>query len=307
MSVALRRQRDGNLRPFWYGEYRDGDGNRIVVNLGKWRGTPPPALLGTGDQTTGNAAFEASREDAETELQKQAEEAKRKGRAEHLVERLIEVKTGRAVEHVRIAELADRWLSMPRGGDLTEAHAAGIKAACKRFMAFMRKRNKEARYLYEVTTTDAGKFAESMRKDYAPRTARGYTVLLRSAFRRFLPAGVANPFAGIVATHKSENGTGGMIHRRPFTPEELRKIIETANGNDFMGGLITAAACTGMRRGDVCGLRWADVDLAAGMVTAKASKTGEPVEVPIFPPLRAVLEARKGHGKEHVFPRLRAC
>jgi integrase len=83
---------------------------------------------------------------------------------------------------------------------------------------------------------------------------------------------------------------------------ELQALVNAANGDDFMGGLITAAACTGMRRGDVCGLKWADVDLAAGMLTVKTSKTGAAVEIPIFKPLRAVLDARTGNGKEHVFP-----
>lgn len=57
-----------------------------------------------------------------------------------------------------------------------------------------------------------------------------------------------------------------------------------------------------MRRGDVCKLHWGDVDFAEGVVTAKASKTGETVEVPIFRPLRDVLESRLDNGSEYVFP-----
>jgi integrase len=302
MSVALRRQRDGKLRPYWYGEYVESNGRRKVINLGEWQGTPPPSLLGTGDGPTGDAAFEQSRRDAEKALQEHASEAGRKGRAEHLIERLIESKTGKPVEHVRIADLADRWLSMPRGAGVTPTHAASIRAACERFRAFMARRNPAAVALYEVTAADAGAFSGLLERSLAPRTAHGQTALLRSAFRRFLPSGVANPFAGIVNRHKGENGKGETIHRRPFTPEELRRVLESANGDGFMGGLITAAACTGMRRGDVCGLRWRDVDLAGGMVTAKASKTGEAIEVPIFAPLRTVLEGRGRHDKEYVFP-----
>lgn len=302
MSVTLRRQRDGTLRPYWYGEHRDRNGKRTVLNLGEWQGTPPPSLLGTGTETTGSAEFEASREAAELALKAHAEDAGRKGRADHLIERLIEQKTGKAVDHVRIPELAQRWETMPRGAKLTKAHASGVGSACERFRAFMATRNRKAAFLYEVTTADAGAFAELLRSEYAPKTARDYTVLLRSAFRRFLPAGVANPFAGIVASNKGAKGESGVVHRRPFTPEELQRIIDAAKGDDFMGDLITAAACTGARRGDVCSLKWADVDLAAGMVTTKASKTGEAIEVPIFGPLRTVLETRKGNKSAFVFP-----
>jgi integrase len=66
--------------------------------------------------------------------------------------------------------------------------------------------------------------------------------------------------------------------------------------------LIVTAACTGMRRGDVCGLRWSAVDLAGGMLAVKTSKTGADVEIPIFRPLQAVLDARKGKREGLVFP-----
>jgi len=290
------------LRPYWYGEYTDNNGKRKVDNLGKWHGIPPPALTGKGDQTTGDAVFEKSREDAETVLKLRAEDARHKGRAEHLVERLIEAKTGHAVEHARIVELADRWLSMPRASDLTAAHASGVRSACERFKVFMARRNSAAAMLYEVTTSDAGAFAELLRREYAPRTARGYTALLRSAFRRFLPAGVANPFAGIVTGKGRDTVGDSMIHRKPFTPDELQKLVLAANGDKLMGGLITAAACTGMRRGDVCGLRWADVDFVAGMIDVRTSKTGATVEIPLFSPLRTVLKERTGNGSELVFP-----
>lgn len=314
MSVHLRRQRDGSLRAEWYGEYTDR-GRRKVVNLRiAWRGTPPGALLhpGAGDDAPASADFDASRKEAEGKLASFAEDARRKGQAGHLTERLIEEKTGHAVEHVRIDELADRWLTMPRGGELTKAHTAGIRAACKRFRVFMAKRKPDAAFLYEVTTADAGAFIERLRKGdgkkqtpFSPKTIAGNTGLLRGAFRRFLPAGVANPFAAIVTKAKGNSGAD-MVHRKPFTPEELRALLDAAQDDDFMRPLITAAALTGMRRADVCGLKWRDVDLAAGMVATKASKTGEPVEVPIFPALRAVLEERKGNGSPFVFPQAAA-
>jgi len=115
---------------------------------------------------------------------------------------------------------------------------------------------------------------------------------------RFLPVGTRNPFAEI----KLGRSEGETIHRQPFSPEELEAIVATANGDDFMGALITAAACTGMRRGDVCRLRWSDVDLDGGMLAVKTSKTGASVEIPIFAPLRAVLERLDGKRGRYVFP-----
>ena len=217
------------------------------------------------------------------------------------------MKTGRTVEHVAIANLANHWLSMPRNGTLTHAYVSGIKSACTRFQEFMRTRKREGKpapvYLYEVAQSDAGVFAERLRNKLSPRTATGYTAMLRSAFRRFLPAGVANPFDGIVTRHRPNANGEDSVHRKPFTADELTRLLNTAREDSFLHPLVVTAACTGMRRGDVCRLKWQDTDLAAGMVTVKTSKTGSQVEIPIFPPLREVLDmARKGKAGEYVFP-----
>ena len=97
MGLMLKAQRGGALRECWYGVFSEG-GKRSVVNLNvPWKGTPP-ASGRVGDP--GDAAFEASREKAETKLAGFVEESKRKGRAETLTERLFESMTGRRVYYV---------------------------------------------------------------------------------------------------------------------------------------------------------------------------------------------------------------
>jgi len=300
MSVGLRRQRDGELRPFWYGEFREADGKRKVVNVGEWRGTPPPSLLGIGDETAGDADFEASRKEAEAELKRHADAARRKGRVEHLTERLIESKTGRAVQYTRIDELPERWRNLGRESEVTEAHLANCDAHFRRFIAFMEKQKPKIVHLYQVSAEHAAAFVKELRQSLAPATAQYGVRLISKAFSRFLPVGSENPFKNFVG--KRRNGTSGVVHRKPFTPDELRAILDTARDQSFMFPLIVTAACSGMRRGDVCGLKWKDVDLAGGMLTVKTSKTGGNVEIPIFNPLREVLEANDGTRKGYVFP-----
>jgi integrase len=62
--------------------------------------------------------------------------------------------------------------------------------------------------------------------------------------------------------------------------------------------------CTAMRRGDCCLLKWADVDHKEGFLTVKTAKTGETVDIPMFPMLRDELaKARGTAGKsKHCFP-----
>jgi integrase len=62
--------------------------------------------------------------------------------------------------------------------------------------------------------------------------------------------------------------------------------------------------CTAMRRGDCCLLKWKDVDLKEGFITVKTAKTGETVDIPMFPMLREELERARAAtgGNGNCFP-----
>jgi len=297
VSVRLKKQRDGQWRTHWYGQYMD-NGKMTEVNLEvPWKGTPPASRK---MRETGCPVFEASRTAAVKALSDFTDELRRKGRAEHLTERLIESKTGRSVEYARIDALGEQWRGLGREKDATKAHLTNCDAHFLRFAEFMKTRNPEATFLYEITPDDAAAFVTMMRKVFAPATAQYSVRMVNKAFERFLPVGAANPFASFIGRRgKSEDG---VVHRKPFTPEELQKLLAAAQDDAFMYPLIVTAACTGMRRGDVCSLKWADVDLDAGMLTVKTSKTGGNVEIPIFAPLQAVLKGLGKPGKGFVYP-----
>jgi integrase len=53
-----------------------------------------------------------------------------------------------------------------------------------------------------------------------------------------------------------------------WTPAELQSFLALTADEPF-GGLFHVAAMTGMRRGEVCGLRWSDVDLDAAKIEVR--------------------------------------
>jgi len=298
MGLMLKKQRDGSLRDCWYGVYAESDGTRKVVNLNvKWKGTPPESLR---VRDPGDRKFEDSRKKALAELATYADEARRKGRAEHLTERLIESKTGRTVEYARLDELGTKWRNLGRETPAGEPYLKSCDAVFERFSEFMATRRPSATFLYEVTQEDASAYMTGLQATYARKTIRDNAKLLNKAFERFLPIGVANPFAGFVG--RRSTGESETVHRKPFNPEELTALLDAARGDDFMYPLIVTATCTGMRRGDVCRLPWSAVDFKAGVLTVKTSKTSADVEIPIFKPLRAVLEGLERSGTGLVFP-----
>lgn len=112
---------------------------------------------------------------------------------------------------------------------------------------------------------------------------------------------LANPFSGIPKPSlHTEN-------RLPFTTEELQTIRD--NLDDFTRPLFTIAIATALREGDICTLKWSEIDLRNLVIRReKMRKTQVGVDVPIMPPLEAYLkelrEKRddKGEYAEYVLP-----
>jgi integrase len=53
--------------------------------------------------------------------------------------------------------------------------------------------------------------------------------------------------------------------RKPWTPEQVRRFLQAAQG-DRLAALFRVAALHGLRRGELLGLRWEDLDLDAGIL-----------------------------------------
>ncbi len=57
-----------------------------------------------------------------------------------------------------------------------------------------------------------------------------------------------------------------------WSPEQLRVFIDSVRGDRLFGAWLLGAT-TGMRRGELLGLRWSDVDLERGEASAKQIRT----------------------------------
>ena len=82
--------------------------------------------------------------------------------------------------------------------------------------------------------------------------------------------------------------------RRPFSREELLKILEAARNDPSMVLMVALGIYTGMRMGDCACLQWKDVDLEKGILSVVPQKTkrhmSAPVEIPVHASLKKILE-----------------
>lgn len=58
---------------------------------------------------------------------------------------------------------------------------------------------------------------------------------------------------------------------RSLTPDQARQLLDVTE-TDRLGGLVTVGIMLGLRPGELCGLRWEDVDLDAGVLCINQSR-----------------------------------
>jgi integrase len=65
--------------------------------------------------------------------------------------------------------------------------------------------------------------------------------------------------------------------------------------------ILAVAFGTGLRKGDILGLKWIDVDLERGIISIQMQKTGEPIEIPLIPLIRDLLRKMKSQAASSPF------
>lgn len=282
---------------WWYGRFTE-NGRTKLVNLDiKIAGKRPKRIQANGPGV--DPAFLHSRSRALQKHDTLRDEIRKKQNLEELQQRIIELKTGGRFKPVKLADLADSWARIPRKREPDERYAGQCKAGLRRFAAFIVQRFPSVDDLAAVTREHVAAFMEKeAARGVSPKTWNDTLKLLRGTFKHLQPEADAYR-RYLIATPTRESET---VNRAPFAPAELKAVLDATQGDEFARPVIVTGVCTAMRRGDVCLLKWADVDLERGFITVKTAKTGQTVTIPIFPLLNDELQKQKGNGSEYVFP-----
>lgn len=274
------------LRPgkskWWYGRVKS-NGHRFAKNLGvEVRGLVPASLSDQGD-----IAFERSRAKAQAALETFQIDLKKRSTAEELVQTIHEIRTGARVSSLPLDEIITRWKDLPRRRPLCDSYVRQAENWITRFVQFVKDSNGALREMSQVQSMVCRSFFKAeAERGVTAKTYNNTLIFLRAVFHALRKdAGLAeNPFEGIPTRD------GETVFRKPFAVDELSQIEDKAKADPFIYPLIITGMCTAMRRGDCCTLLRESVDMKGGFMTVKTSKTGEDVQIPIFPLLRGVLE-----------------
>ena len=136
--------------------------------------------------------------------------------------------------------------------------------------------------------------------------------MLRSAYDRGLIE--LNPIAGMHLLKRRKHIETN--EKRILTKEEIDILLEELSGTAYMKDLVEVALCTGMRIGELLGLRWTNVDFEKGVIRVEETLIHLPFEgfsfhppktiagrrtIPMVKSVIDILEKRKALGTELVF------
>ncbi len=124
------------------------------------------------------------------------------------------------------------------------------------------------------------KAKEEPKPPLSPLTVRHVHAVLHRALRDAVRWGYV---PRNVADQADPPKTKSEASLRVWTIAELQTFLQ-ATREDRLYPLWTLLAMTGMRRGEVCGLRWSDVDLAAGVVAIEQARVSVGYEVQVSEP-----------------------
>lgn len=228
-------------------------------------------------------------------IQKLPEKEQEKKRCE-VAQRIVQ-----GVEsQVTIADAWKTWLRNPKKRNPSDKTLYAYKGRWQAFQKWVRKKHRHAKALHEVTSPMAEQYASQLwGSGVSPSTYNLHINFLKGMFR------VLKVQAGLAQNVWLELPTMGREteSRRELKPEELQEVCRTAKGD--LRYMFALGLYTGMRLGDVCMLKWEEVDLENRIiehVPMKTKRLNKIVRLPIHPVLEALLvELRKKKRKRNAY------
>jgi integrase len=191
-----------------------------------------------------------------------------------LKKRKVEIAEGRYMdikknEKIKFENFADQYLELHskinnRSWQKSDLH--NIKSI---------KRHFSGKYLYEITPVMIERFKTERIKEVSPATVNRNLTCLKSMFNKAIQWGKLeeNPFRAVKLLKENNK------RLRYLEKEEIIRLL--ARCTKHLRPIVVIALNTGMRKGEILGLKWQDIDFKQGIIYLYNTKNGEKREIPI--------------------------
>jgi integrase len=197
---------------------------------------------------------------------------------------------GRPLANPSVAEWLEQWIETRRGAISEETKLKYVQVKDGFLRSLGRRRDAK---LGSIGLADFLRFRNQLLAEgRTPQTVDHLgRKILASPFILAVKFGLlsSNPLASLPALKSTR------IEKGTFSAQEISKLLAVATP-DWRGAILVGYF-TGARLGDVCTLRWGNVDLQKQLITFRAAKTaaktGQLITVAIHPELEEDLLSRK--------------
>ena len=152
----------------------------------------------------------------------------------------------------------------------------------------------------ELSPLDVDRLRLSVAKNHKPQTVKHVIALLVRIINHGARLGLCPGLRFKAPTIKVHN-----LKTEDLSPEQLAALMEAINEEHDIqaANLMRMALCTGMRRGELFRLKWADIDFDRGFITIRTPKGGKDQIIPLNQAAREVLESHpRDDNSPFVFP-----
>jgi integrase len=167
---------------------------------------------------------------------------------------------------LKVEDYLRRWLSDSVKDTVRATTFERYEQNCRMHIIPMLGRIK----LKELTPAHVRGLYKEKLQDLSPRSVRYVHATLHKALRQAV-------HDGLILRNVTEAVKPPQIHREeinPLTPEQAKTLLETVRAeDDRLEALYVMAITTGLRQGELLGLKWDDVDPEAGTLQVRRTLT----------------------------------
>ena len=182
-------------------------------------------------------------------------------------------------EHIKFYDFAKEYLQWTK--------ANKKPSSLRRTVSLMRQLNKdfEAKNIQEITAWQIEKYKAKRKEEVKPATVNREIALLKHMFTKAIEWGKMSE-----SPAKKIRLLKGEVKRVRFLmPDEVQILL--FNCVDHLKPIVTVTVHTGMRKGEVLGLRRDQVNFEQGIISLLDTKNGERRDIPMNETVRATLRA----------------
>jgi integrase len=173
---------------------------------------------------------------------------------------------------IRFPDFAEEYLSFAKGTKATSAYAGNVREAQRLVRAF-------DGYLSKLTTAMIEKYKVQRSRQVKPATVNRELALLKHMLTKAVEWGYLKGSPGkSVRLLKEPPG-----RLRYLEAEQIERLLDNCDDPQvpYLRPIVTMALHTGMRLGEILGLRWGDIDLKRRLITITKTKNNERKTIPI--------------------------